>query len=81
MAEQKRSRRYRTYGSVAYQPETEQESVKSAIFQGFGNTILLFLSSMGRYFLDCISILHVHHTSTLVPCQETGACFPFFRKL
>ena len=30
MAEQKRSRRYRTYGSVAYQPETEQESVKTS---------------------------------------------------
>ena len=30
MAEQKRSRRYSTYGSVAYQPETEQESVKTS---------------------------------------------------
>ena len=27
MAEQRRNRRYRTYGSVAYQPEYEQESV------------------------------------------------------
>lgn len=28
MAEQRRNRRYRTYGSVAYQPEFEQESIQ-----------------------------------------------------
>ena len=41
MADQRRSRRYRTYGSVAYQPEVEQEPVQvpSRQEQRRGNTV------------------------------------------
>lgn len=40
MAEQKRNRRYRTYGSVAYQPETVQEPAKTGSrHQVRGNTV------------------------------------------
>lgn len=41
MADRRRNRRYRTYGSVAYQPEVEQEPVSSPSHEGQiqGNTV------------------------------------------
>lgn len=41
MADQRRNRRYRTYGSVAYQPEVEQEPVRTPSRQEHfrGNTV------------------------------------------
>ena len=41
MADQRRNRRYRTYGNVAYQPEVEQEPVRTPSRQEEvrGNTV------------------------------------------